>query len=404
VAADLGRQRNRLGSPSDGEAASHPAPSGVHAHRVIFIDLARALAVLFMLYGHTIDALLSPAYRTGTWYEVWLFQRGLTSSLFLLLSGFAFSVATSRHWASHVQLSPAVWARTRRFVVLVLLGYGLHFPMGRFIDLPWATSAQWTPFLAVDILQLIGVTFIGVQVLAMVTRSRNVFAVAALTLMVVIVAVSPVMWSAEWTTFLPRALAAYFFPLQGAVLPLFPLFPWSAFILFGVGLGQLYGRWGSARLVTYANLVLLLPGLALLGLSEALRVQPASDWWTGMGASIPMEFAMRAGSCLVLLAAIAHGSRRVTRLPHVFSAVAQETLVIYFVHLCLVYGSVWNQGLWQVYQQSLDPLATGALVLLLIASMVALAWYWNWLKHARPVAARWTARAAWTLLIGGLLV
>jgi uncharacterized membrane protein len=384
--------------------ASSPGPSGVHAHRVIFIDLARALAVVFMLYGHTIDALLSPAYRVGTWYSVWLFQRGLTSSLFLLLSGFAFSVATSRHWASHLHFSPAVWARTQRFVVLILLGYGLHFPMGRFIDLPWATDAQWTPFLAVDILQLIGVTFIGVQALAMATRSRNVFAATALALAILIVFVSPLVWSVAWTAWLPRAFAAYLFPLQGAILPLFPLFPWSAFLLCGVGLGQLYARWGSAHLVTYANGVLLAPGLALLVLSEILRVEPASAWWTGLGATIPMEFAMRAGSCLVLLAAIAHASRRVTRLPHVFSAVAQETLVIYFVHLCLVYGSVWNQGLWQFYQQRLGPVETGAFVLLLIASMVALAWYWNWLKHARPAAAAWTARAAWAVLIGGLLV
>ena len=85
--------------------------SGVHAHRVIFIDLARALAAVFMLYGHTVSALLAPRYQTGTWFEVWIFQRGLTSTLFLLLSGFAFSIATGRHWSSHGQLS---WAVLRR--------------------------------------------------------------------------------------------------------------------------------------------------------------------------------------------------------------------------------------------------------------------------------------------------
>jgi uncharacterized membrane protein len=357
-----------------------------------------------MLYGHTIDALLSQDYRVGTWYDLWLFQRGLTSSLFLLLSGFAFSIATSRHWALHLQFSRAFWARTRRFVVLILLGYGLHFPMGRFVDLPWATEPQWTSFLAVDVLQLIGVTFLGVQVLAMVTRSRSVFAGAALALMVLIVLVSPLAWSADWSGWIPRAVAAYLYPLQGTLLPLFPLFPWSAFILCGVGLGQLYARWGSARLGTYANVVLLGPGLALLGTSELMGLPPASGWWTGDGSAVPMEFAMRAGSCLVILAAVAHASRRLERLPHIFSAVAQETLVIYFVHLCLVYGSVWNAGLWQHYQQSLGPLPTAGFVLLIVGSMVALAWFWNGLKHARPVAATWTARAAWAFLLGRLLV
>ena len=59
---------------------------------------ARALAVTFMLYGHTASALLAPDYQVGAWFRAWQFQRGLTSSLFLMLGGFAFSVATSRHW------------------------------------------------------------------------------------------------------------------------------------------------------------------------------------------------------------------------------------------------------------------------------------------------------------------
>jgi acyltransferase len=376
----------------------------VHAHRVIFIDLARALAVVFMLYGHTIDALLALEYRVSTWYDVWLFQRGLTSSLFLLLSGFAFSIATSRHWASHVRLSPQFWARARRFAVLVLLGYGLHFPMGRFIDLPWATSTQLTTFFAVDVLQLIGATFLGVQVLALVTRSRTRFAVAAIGLMALIVIASPRVWAVDWTTVLPPVFAAYLFPLQGIALPLFPLFPWSAFILFGVGLGQIYARWGSAHLVSYAHAALLAPGAVLVAASWALAQPPATTWWSGIGATIPAEFSLRAGTCLVLMALIAYASQRVSRLPHVFSAVAQETLVIYFVHLCIVYGSVWNNGLWQVYRQSLGPWPTAGFVVLIVASMTTLAWYWNWLKHARPRAAAWTARAAWVFLIGGLLV
>ena len=37
-----------------------------------------------MLYGHSVDALLAHSYRVGTWFEIWTFQRGLTSSLFQL--------------------------------------------------------------------------------------------------------------------------------------------------------------------------------------------------------------------------------------------------------------------------------------------------------------------------------
>jgi len=134
-------------------SASSPPPGlpGVHARRVIFIDLARALAAVFMVYGHAIDALLAPSYKTGLWHDAWQFQRGLTSALFLMLSGFAFSVATSRHWASHTGTSPAWWRRVRRFASFVLLGYLLHFPAGRLSEVKYAAEPQWRSFYAVGV-------------------------------------------------------------------------------------------------------------------------------------------------------------------------------------------------------------------------------------------------------------
>ncbi len=370
---------------------------------MIFIDLARALAVVFMLYGHTIDALLAAPYRTGTWYDVWQFQRGLTSSLFLLLSGFAFSVATGRHWASHTTWSPAVLKRVRRFATFVLLGYALHFPAARFVEMPKASPEQWRIFFSSDVLQLIGITFIGVQVLVLLTRSRTVFTVAGLVLSVAIVLAAPHMWAVDWTRWLPMPIAAYLMPILGTQLPLFPLFPWSAFVLIGASLGQIYARWGSSDLTRFAWSALLLPGVVLVGVALGLRSSRAADWWTGPGASLPGDVTIRVGTCLLILSAIAFASRRVTSLPHVFSAVAQETLVIYFVHLCLVYGSVWAPGLWQIYGPALDPLQTFKFVVGLIASMVALAWWWNWLKHARPRAARAVALVTGAALFGRLL-
>src|SRR5215510_13550273 len=138
--------------------------SGFQSRRVVFIDLARALATVFMLYGHTVAALLAPRYQVGTWFDIWVFQRGLTSCLFLLLSGFAFSIATSKHWSVHGRLSPALFKRTRRFALFIVLGYALHFPVARFADLGSATSDRWQSFLLVDVLQLIGVTFLLVQI------------------------------------------------------------------------------------------------------------------------------------------------------------------------------------------------------------------------------------------------
>jgi acyltransferase len=378
------------------DVSSQAQSGGVHSRRVIFIDLARALAAVFMLYGHTVSALLAPRYQTGAWFDIWIFQRGLTSTLFLLLSGFAFSIATGRHWSSHGQISPAVIRRIRRFSLFILLGYALHFPVARFVDLPYATTERWRSFLAVDVLQLIGMTFIGVQILVMLTRSRRAFGWAAFAAAVVIILLTPLCWSVDWTARLPLSIAAYLSPAAGSQ---FPLFPWSAYVLLGAALGQWYMRWGIARLDWYANVALFAPGLALVTVAVVVDTLPTSLVGVGAWESVPNQVALRMGASLILLALIARASQRITRLPHVFGAFAQETLLIYFVHLCIVYGSVWNRGLAQAYGPTLGPGQTVLVVVVLLTAMFGLALYWNWWKHTRPRLARWTAAA-----VGGLLV
>jgi hypothetical protein len=347
-----------------------------------------------------VDALLAQEYRAGTWFDVWQFQRGLTSCLFLLLSGFAFSIATARHWQAHTTPSWSILQRARRFGLFVLLGYALHFPVSRFVDLARATSDQWRSFLAVDILQLIGVTFLCVQLLVLIAQTRRAFMVATLTIAIAIVATTPFLWSIEWARLLPLSIASYFSPGSGSQ---FPLTPWCAYVLVGAGLGQIYSRWGAANLPAFANLVLLTPGFLLVSGSLLLQALHVPLFGEGPWNWVPTQVMLRFGACLSGLGVIAHASVRLSRLPHVFGAVAQETLIIYFVHLCIVYGSVWNTGLAQVYGPTLTPRQTLLAVALVLGSMVALAFYWNRWKHVRPQGARWLSVATGAILLYRLL-
>ena len=370
------------------------------AHRVIFIDLARALAVVLMVSGHTSSALLANVHRTGEWFDVWVFQRGLTSALFLLLSGFAFSVATARHWPAHVSLSSALLKRLRRFTLFIVLGYALHFPVPRFAELATATDVQWRAFLAADVLQLIGVTCVAVQALVILVRTRRAFMVAAFVLAAVVMGAAPAVWRVDWLRVLPLAVTSYLSPSTGSQ---FPLFPWAGFVLIGAGVGQLYARWGAAHLRAFANWGMLLPGVALTAVAYSLSGAPAAVSGDEPWNWLPGLILMRTGVCLVMLGLVAHASRRLSQLPHVFSAVAQESLLIYFVHLCVVYGSVWNSGLYRFYGEALTPAATALAVLVVALPMIVLAWWWNGLKHARPRVARLVSIATGVLLVALLL-
>jgi hypothetical protein len=113
--------------------------------------------------------------------------------------------------------------------------------------------------------------------------------------------------------------------------------------------------------------------------------------------------AIRVGACLIILAAIAGASQRITRLPRFFAAAAQETLLIYFVHLCIVYGSIWNNGLAVYFAASLGPMATLLCVLLVLSSMATLGWSWHWVKHANPRLSQWITAGVAALLVMQLL-
>jgi hypothetical protein len=118
---------------------------------------------------------------------------------------------------------------------------------------------------------------------------------------------------------------------------------------------------------------------------------------------VPGQILVRTGVCFVILGLVAHVSRRIRQLPRVFGAVAQESLVVYFVHLCIVYGSVWNAGLATFYGGALGPGGTLLAAVAVVLSMVALAWHWNGLKHHRPRLARIVAISLGVALAGWLI-
>ena len=64
--------------------------------RVLFVDVLRLLALLQMIDGHTLDAVLSESVRTGEGFETYRFVRGLVSVAFLVVAGIGSTSPRSR--------------------------------------------------------------------------------------------------------------------------------------------------------------------------------------------------------------------------------------------------------------------------------------------------------------------
>lgn len=359
------------------------AEQGARAQtRLLLVDFARVLAILFMIQGHTLDVLLAPVYRQGTAYDSWLFLRGLTAPMFLTLSGVSFTLASVRHWDSYLRMSPQLSRRLRRFGFFILLGYAMHLPVKSFTDFRFLGAAGWRSGLQVDVLQCIGLTLILLQLLVFVGKTPQVFAKLSLGIGAFIVLFSPVSWALNWTRVLPLPLASYFYARTGSI---FPLLPWASYVLVGAALGYLFAQRQSGR-KPFPIRPLAAGGALLILLGTVLHQLPFSPYGVDVNfwKTSPNLFLIRVGSVCTLLAVLAYATRRIRIPEQATRSLAQESLTIYFIHVCLLYGSIWTVGLRQMIGATLTPLPTLGWICVFVASMTALGWTWNWTKRAKP--------------------
>ena len=358
--------------------SSGPTPAG---GRILFIDLARAIAVLLMVQGHTIDALLHPDYRTSLQYNSWLYLRGLTSCTFLFLSGAAFSLTAMRHWDDQRRLSRRAVKRIRRLVFFFALGYFVKFPMGKFVHLQYATDERWRSFLAVDVLQNVAFTLLALQALMWLTRTPKVFSTACAWLAGLMVGLTPMVHGVDWRASMPLAVAAFLNHETGSI---FPLFPWAGFTLLGATFGVTFGPWA-----TRDHLQPLARGLFLVGAALAIGAgvlgeygwfeYGVHDWWRAS----PLSFVQRLGSVLLLLSVVAGIGNYVTRLTPPLQGLAEESLLVYAVHVALLYGSLWTVGLGPRFGPQ-PPGVVLVWVIVMLLAMTGLALVWNNIERLHP--------------------
>ncbi|HYG67688.1 MAG TPA: heparan-alpha-glucosaminide N-acetyltransferase domain-containing protein, partial [Anaeromyxobacteraceae bacterium] len=194
-----------------------PAPRS----RIAALDAARALGVLAMVCGHTLDALLAPAVRAEPAVMLYWKARGLTAPLFMMVSGWAVSVAIER---SGARGAAAIRARLPRVGLLLLIGIALRWPGWDFAGLWDGKLDVWRHFLAFDALHVIAVALLAAAVVFALLRGRGARVAAFGGLLALAVAGGLVAPAPSATTLPGVALEQAF----GGNSP-FPIVPWVAY-------------------------------------------------------------------------------------------------------------------------------------------------------------------------------
>jgi hypothetical protein len=290
--------------------------------RVVFIDWLRVLAAFQMIQGHTLSAVLAPEHRAGFVHAAWSSARGLTSVAFLFAAGFSFYLAHASTESDAERARLARRRRSRRAVRLIALGYALHLPVAHWIDADaYVQLAAWRAFVAVDVLQCIGVSLLVLEVLAWACRSPARLGVVSCLVGVVLLALAPALSSLPEAV-RPAFVANYFTSNQGS---LFPLVPWAAHLFLGVACAA----WLAVPLRMHEVLRLVLSAAVFGALALAL----------GGSASLIADHLGRLSQVLLVCAALAQLTRHSRRVPTLVRRFGGESLFLYVFHVLVVYGA-----------------------------------------------------------------
>jgi uncharacterized membrane protein len=343
--------------------------------REIYIDAFRGLVALVMVQGHVCDTLVSAATKSQGLYQLQLIFHGTTAPGFLFASGFVAGLPRAPLSAS------ASLRRARRLLFILGVGYALHLPYFSIWKIALeATPAQKAALFACDALQLIAVSQLVVMGLQWIFRRRWIAAAGLAALAVL--AAAPGIWASGLSHTLPPVLGAY---LDNASVPsTFPLFPYAAFVLAGAVAGAGLGRQDLA--VRRRRAVVWGVGLLVAGAAVALALKGIVPFW---GPS-PGYALLRMGGLLLLLRVVEDVSRREWPGVRTLALLGHETLLVYVLHLYLVWGGVLAAAPLGPWADRLGFAEGLAVVVVMIPVLLAAAWAWHRVKVRFPHGATLT--------------
>lgn len=295
------------------------------SQRIEFLDWMRGCAAVVMLQGHTFDAFAKPEIRNGSWFILSQFIGGETAAIFLLLTGATFGLGMNRR--EHMPAGQRVITALKRARYLFLLGLVFRLQ-------GWIFALGHSPvsdLFRVDILNAMGATAALVAGLAFFNGMDRV---RGGVLAGVLIAVASPLMSAINLTWLPGPMRAYLLPAAEG----FPIFPWGAYLAFGVALGSMIplverGAWN--RIMQWSALIgisLIMAGRYFADLPYSLYT--TSDFWLNSPALVAckMGVAFLLGSASYIWMEYLNTGWSFVR------QLGTTSLVVYWVHVDLEYG------------------------------------------------------------------
>lgn len=337
--------------------------------RISGLDLARALALFGMIMVN-FKTVMGADFGTEWMLQFVGLLEGRAAATFVVLAGIgiALSTASARLHNDVVKLQQKRISLLKRALLLIVVGLA------------------YTPLWPADILHFYGF-YMVVALFLLTVSNRTLWTVMALLIVGFVLMLFGLDYDRGWDW--KNLEYTDLWTLEGMVRHIFfngfhPVFPWAAFLIFGLWLGRLdLGDSGVQKRLSImaAAVLIIVEGVSFLIIQDTLATGSAEDvmiakelFGTSPIPPVPQYLLSAASaSVLVILLSIRIGQRfSETVFVRSLTQAGQMTLTWYVGHVVLGMGILEMMGL--LYHQSIDLALSSALLFCLFTIVMSRVW------------------------------
>jgi uncharacterized membrane protein len=358
--------------------------------RLHFIDVTRSLAIILMLQGHFISttyvdytektALLRKTGESGNFaFDIWCQFRGYTPPLFFTITGLVFAFLLTKNQGEDFWKQKRVRKGIKRGITIIILGYLLQLSISNF-DHYYSNGQMNARFYAFHVLQCIGLGLLSVLFLYWMSTLIKKIPFA------LILFISG-LFTFLLTPYINSEAPIYYISHAPLILQnvfngpnsIFPIFPWFGFIFFGGTIGVLLHRFQNKielkGFAFYFTIIGVTISLTIYGLLYFL----GNKWTENTFLNGNYWQFKHLAVVIIIMGLIMFLQTRVKFKAPFLLAIGQNTLVVYVLHVILLYGAIFGIGIKTYLDKSLSFSASifGAILFILLFGFITK--YQSWI-------------------------
>lgn len=342
----------------------------VKRERLLFIDMARSIAILLMLEGHFIehsfnqfDSMVELVKVNGSsgnlLFDWWYFMKGFTAPMFFTVTGIVFVYLLSMNNESGFFKNRRVRKGFRRSFELLFWGYALQFNASHIGKFFTTGFGNW--IYAFHVLQCIG---LGITFLLLIYGFWKWTKFGPLYIYYFIVGTAIFVFYPFFKA-LPDDV---YYPVNAPQLiqnvfkgphSVFPIIPWLAFTIYGGMIGAILFKFHKNVRKFWFPLTFLLIGIGL-NIFGFVLFEKVDHFVAQLNIHNNLGFVNNAwlygrlGQILIALAILMYVEKFFTIKDSLFLQIGQNTLPIYVLHVMLLYNGMLGIGLSDVLKDNLS--------------------------------------------------